>query len=398
MKILFVDDEQAILRTLRRTLRNLPASYRIDFESDPLAAIERLHAGDYALVVSDMRMPGRDGCEVLEAAARYNPGCVRAILSGYSGEEATARVAHYAHLFIGKPFDPKTITDLIERAEALRSMPLPESLRQRLGGLGALPPIPKLFLILRQVLTDTDRSVSLDDIAALIVQDIALSAKILQLANSAFIGVGTRVNRVDQAVKLLGVRLISGLVVQHELFSKSALPAALEPWREQLNQESLAAGDLAARIAREHGMRTAKRDEASLAGLLHDVGRLVLACESLHSETTEHTAPPDGDDDLFREEALFGVHHGWVGAYLLRLWGFSQSVVDAVAWHHQPSDSGITGFSTLTLVHVADALLRDPDTPQLDLAYLGELGCLDALPRWTELAQQCHSDDRPVGH
>ena len=123
MKILFVDDEPAILRTLQRTLRNLLATNQIDFESDPLAAIARLSQTDYDLVVTDMRMPGFNGVQVLEAAARRNPGGMRAVLSGYSGEEEMAQAVPYAHFFIAKPFDPAAILELIAQSAALATIP-----------------------------------------------------------------------------------------------------------------------------------------------------------------------------------------------------------------------------------------------------------------------------------
>jgi putative nucleotidyltransferase with HDIG domain len=389
MKILFVDDEPAILRTLRRTLRHLPKSDQIDLESDPLAAMERLQRNDYDLVISDMRMPRCSGHQVLAQAARCNPRCVRAVLSGYSGEEETAKAVHYAHLFIAKPFDPNTITDLIERARTLQSMPLSDPLRRCLGGLKALPPIPKLFTTLNQALTGDPNAASLEDIAAILGQDIVMASKILQLANSSFFGGRTTVMSVEQAVKLLGILLLSGLVLQHELFAKSNLPDPLESWREELNRESLATAALAARIAQQQGLDSAQCDEAYLAGLLHDVGRLALVAESPSIDIAKNLRNIQRGSELCREEeALFGSHHGWAGAYLLRLWGFSEAVVNAVAWHHHPSRSGIEGFSTLTLTHVADALTRSESDgmAELDHEYLQRIGCHGELDAWRALS------------
>lgn len=388
MKILFVDDEPAILRTLRRTLRNQLAGDQIDFESDPLAALARLNATDYDLVVTDMRMPGCSGVQVLETAARCNPGGIRALLSGYSGEDEMALALPYAHLFIGKPFDPQAISDLLTQAAALATMPLSDALRRRLGGLKALPPVPKLYMTLNKALEEHGHRTSVSELGAILSQDVALAAKLMQLANSAFFGGGTRVVSIEQAVRLLGTRMLSGLVLQHELLTNTALPSELHAWREQLNRESLAVAELAVRIARHRGLDAALRDEAATAGLLHDIGRLILAVEfpEVASLTTLLQAPQD-DTLCQREQALIGAHHGWVGAYLLQLWGLPRSLVEAVAWHHLPSQSGLAGFTTLTLVHVADALVRERTRGimALDEEYLDGLGCLDQLPIWREL-------------
>lgn len=388
MKILFVDDEPAILRTIRRTLRNLSSSDQVEFESDPMVAIAHLREADYDLVVTDMRMPGCSGVQVLEAAARRNPGGVRAVLSGYGGEDEMAQVLPLAHLFIGKPFDPVAIIDLVARASVLAVMPLSNDMRRRLGGLKALPPAPKLFANLSRALEDEDHKTSLTDICAILSQDVALVAKLMQLANSAFFGGGARVVRIEQAVQLLGMRLLSGLVLQHELFVNTPLPPGLLAWRERLNQESLKTAELAARIARHQHLDAAARDEAAMAGLLHDIGRLILIAECRDAEEVGVLLQDRHGDRLCqREEQLLGTHHGWIGAYLLRLWGLPQSLVEAVAWHHQPSQARDAGFSTLTLVHVADALVTEMNGVEasLDEGYLRAVGCLDELPAWREL-------------
>ena len=391
MKILFVDDEPAILRTLQRTLRNLLATNRIDFESNPLTAIARLSETDYDLVVTDMRMPGCNGVQVLEAAVRCNPGGMRAVLSGYSGEDEMAQALPYAHLFFAKPFDPKTITDLIAHASALAAMPLSDDLRRRLGGLKALPPVPKLFATLNRALEDQEHKSSLADICAILSQDVALAAKLMQLANSAFFSGGGRVVRIEQAVQLLGTRILSGLVLQHELLANAVLAPELSAWRERLNRESLATAELIMRIARHLNLNAAMRDEAAMAGLLHDIGHLVMLTEFLDVDTLPELIQRRHGEALCQdEETLIGVHHGWIGAYLLRLWGLPQSLVEAVAWHHHPSRSGISGFGTLTLVHVADALVteRELGAATLDEGYLDALGCLDQLQTWKELRDQ----------
>lgn len=391
MKILFVDDEPAILRTLQRTLRNLLATNRIDFESNPLSAITRLSETDYDLVVTDMRMPGCNGVQVLEAAVRRNPGGMRAVLSGYSGEDEMAQAMPLAHFFIAKPFDPAAITELIARASALAFMSLSDDLRRRLGGLKALPPVPKLFATLSRALDEQERKTSLADICSILNQDVALVAKLMQLANSAFFGGGARVVRIEQAVQLLGTRILSGLVLQHELLANAVLAPELSAWRERLNRESLATAELIMRIARHLNLNAAMRDEAAMAGLLHDIGHLVMLTEFLDVDTLPELIQRRHGEALCQdEETLIGVHHGWIGAYLLQLWGLPRPLIDAIAWHHHPSHSGIPGFGTLTLVHVADALVteRELGAATLDEGYLDALGCLDQLQTWKELRDQ----------
>ncbi len=395
MKILFVDDELAILRAIRRILRRLANRHAIDLEPSYRAAIERLREGGYHLVVTDVRMADRGGEQVLTAAADYNPSCVRAIFSGFSGEEELALAARHAHLFISKPFETTTILDLLARAEVLGAMPVTDAVRQCLGCLQALPSPTAVTRELVMALRDDQCAApSMQEIAAIIEQDMGISAKVLQLANSAFFGVAGPVLKLDQAVKRLGTRMISGLLLQQALFRAVTLPGGLERWRDDLNRQALESAKLAARMAGDLRLSRDAQAEASLAGLLHDAGRLVLVAEFADQEHATHVLEfARGRNLCALEERLFGVHHGWIGAYLLRLWGLPAGVVDAAAYHHAPAAAGQSGLSSLTLVHIADALVRADATREfdleldLDLAYLQHPEVLGSRMPWKSLSK-----------
>lgn len=384
MNILFIDDEPAILRSIKRTLRGSLSKHHLDLVDNPQEVNEYLQRTHYELIVSDMRMPGKSGCHVLAEVEAQSPDTIRAILSGYSNEEQAVKAAQHAHLFLSKPFEPTAIVDLIQRAEKLLAMPLTDQLRRVLGNLKALAPAPKLF----QTLTDTlnSNTKTATDIANIIKQDMAMATKLLQLTNSAFFGISQPVLDLERAVTLLGTEIIKGLILHYELFGKQQMS---QPWQEALYRESQHTARLAKSIVSSQKGDRSLLESAFLAGLLHDTGRLVLW---RLPEGAEH------QDELFvalwgkelceKELQLFGAHHGWVGAYLLRLWGFSDPVVEAVALHHHPSESGDRGFTALTAVHAADCLLHQADeTTALDGGYLVSIGCAEALPEWRRLAQ-----------
>lgn len=389
MHILFVDDEPAILRSIRRVLRGSLDRHHIDLVDDPLEAVDRLKTANYDLVVSDMRMPGKDGCYVLSQVEKHSPRAVRAILSGYSDEEQAIKAAQHAHLFLSKPFESSAISDLVQRAEVLSGMPLNDGLRRVLGSLMALTPAPRLFAAITDKLTADNEMVTAKDIAEVLLQDMGMTTKILQLTNSAFFGLTQPVQDLERAVNLLGMDVIKGLVLHHELLGKQQQQSEPRPWCDKLYRESQHTARLAKSIVRNNGQGKGVQDSAFLAGLLHDMGRLVLADQP---EAAPHV------DDLFvtqpgmelcaKEVRLFGAHHGWVGAYLLKLWGFSDLVVDAVALHHDPSNSADTEFSSLTAVHVAGALLSaSGEDDEVDEQYLKNIGCHGMLPQWRELAR-----------
>lgn len=132
-----------------------------------------------------------------------------------------------------------------------------------------------------------------------------------------------------------------------------------------------------------------------VAGLLHDVGKLVLV--SQHSADSSRYFRLLASGKVAEREAereVFGATHAEVGGYLLWLWGLPDRVVEAVIFHHQPSLCPLTEFGPLAAVHVADMLKRasKPGVPAaespLDADYLTRLGVLDQLPMWWDLARQ----------
>jgi HD-like signal output (HDOD) protein len=135
-------------------------------------------------------------------------------------------------------------------------------------------------------------------------------------------------------------------------------------------------------------------DEAFVAGLLHDTGKLVLASNFPQSYEQVLARAPSGGMELLRaEERLFGANHAEVAAYLLGLWGLPIPVVEAVALHHHPRKCSHLQFSPLTAVHAADALVHwqteiEAGTgDSFDLEYLSALGLDGRVEQWRAAAE-----------
>ena len=154
-----------------------------------------------------------------------------------------------------------------------------------------------------------------------------------------------------------------------------------------------------ARIARDVARRVDLDDrsvnEAFTAGLLHDVGKLVLleAIPDYHARLAAARADLPEADEVGAEHQAFGASHAEVGSYLFGLWGLPYGIVEAVAWHHRPREGAMTGRGPVTAVHAANAIdhATHPEaqpSAALDDQYLADLGLLHAYPGWQTFAQE----------
>jgi HD-like signal output (HDOD) protein len=394
LKILFVDDEIMVLEGMQRMLRSMRKNWQTAFAASGPEALAILDRESFDVVVSDMRMPGMDGAELLGQVKSQHPEIVRIILSGHSDKDMVMKAVLPAHQFLSKPCDADILTATINRTCALRDLLTDPALRLVVARLESLPSLQGLYLELMHELQSETSSIA--RIGRIISQDIGMTAKVLQLVNSAFFGHIRHVSSPAQAAELLGLENLKTLVLSTKIFSQfddAVLPnlSVIALWNH-----SLATGGLARAIAMEEGQAQAGVDDAFMAGILHDAGKLILAASfpAKYGEIIEAAA--QGRSPLWQEEnRVFGVTHAKVGAYLFSLWGLPCRLVEAVAFHHDPGSALQTEFSPLTAVYVGNCLERQDraaaphqEAEPLDLAYLESIGMRARLHRWQECCRQ----------
>ncbi|MCC7413583.1 MAG: HDOD domain-containing protein [Gammaproteobacteria bacterium] len=379
--ILFVDDEPNVLDGLRRMLRPMRNEWEMRFAASGAEALALLEAGPCDLVVADMRMPGMTGVELLEAVQARRPETVRIILSGHSEMVAVLQTVRSAHQFLAKPCEAETVRATISRAFALRARLRDEGLVALVAGLKSLPSLPALYQEITAEIDSPDGSVA--RVGEIIARDVAMTAKLLQLVNSAFFGLPRAVNRVGDAVAYLGLDVLRALVLTSGVFSHCDEKTARSCRLEELWRHSAEVGALARRIARAQGCEGKLAEIAMMAGMLHDVGRVLLAANR-PQEYAAALARAQEIGTAAAEREAFGHSHAEVGAYLMGIWGLPDLIVEAIAYHHAPGESQDAGFTPLTAVHVADALCdggADADS-RIDAGYLARIGVADALDAW----------------
>ena len=389
--LLFVDDEPRVLDGLRRMLRPMREEWNMVFVESGEAALQELAKGPCDVVVTDMRMPGMDGAQVLaEIRTRY-PSVVRIILTGQSDKESMLRSVGQTHQCLSKPCETGELKHTIMRALALREMLRRESVRVLVGSIDVLPSLPTLYMeLVSEIESPTS---SMESVAKIIARDMAMTTKVLQLVNSAFFGLPRTVTHPAQAIGLLGLDTVKSLVLGVQVFSAFHGAQGALGMIEKLWKHSIATGHLARAIAESERAPLHLTEIAFTAGLLHDIGVLILAANlgQPYQEILQ-AAGSSGTSLSAAEREQFGATHAEVGAYLLGLWGLGDGIVEAVAFHHAPTQCLNQAFGPLTAVHAASGLEQeglpgsDSERPSaVDGAYLASLGTADRLPHWREL-------------
>jgi HD-like signal output (HDOD) protein len=381
-RILFVDDEVAVLQGLRDYLRKERHRWEVVFAASGQQALEELDKAPFDLVITDMRMPGMDGADLLARVKELYPAAARMVLSGQAAREAVLRAMPLAQQFLAKPCEAPEVQAVIERTFGLKALLANERIRCIIGALESLPSVPKTYMELTAAAAQHDSTIG--DLADIVERDPATSAKVLQLVNSAYFGGQQRATSIRGAVSYLGVDLVKGLALASSTFSTAEHLCVAGFSLEELRSSSL----LVAQVARRLVGNPKLRDEAFTTGLIHDVGKIVMAV-GLPAEYSRVAAEVarSGLSTFLVEQEIFGVSHAEVGAYLLGLWGLPFSIVEAVAYHHRPGAVPEGDCELLAVVHAADALV-DSRQGTLDKAFLSLKGFDSRLPRWQAIATE----------
>jgi HD-like signal output (HDOD) protein len=392
--LLFVDDEPKVLQGLQRQLRPMHKEWDMNFTDGGIKALEFMATHPVDIVVSDMMMPGMDGAQLLIEVVKRHPQTVRIILSGHAEREAVLRLVGPAHQYLSKPCDADELRQAIIGAFALRDLLGNERLKQLTTRIKNLPILPALQNQLTEELRN--ESPSIERIGEIISRDIGMTAKILQLVNSAFFGLAQPVNNATEAALYLGLNTIRSLALSVGIFSQYDQKTCKSFSLDALSQHSWMTGVLARRVAQFEQKNSKFLEQCFLAGLLHDIGQLVLAF-GLHEEYSA-IITKSGKEKLpvwQVEQELLGATHADVGAYLLALWGLPNPIIEAVGLHHQPGKCMAPQFSPTIAVHAADVFAHEfsginneGPAPQLDTIHLNNLGFAGRIETWRAGCQE----------
>lgn len=382
--ILFVDDEVAILESFRVRFRKDRDRWDMFFVASGEAALEKIRQRPFDVIISDMRMPIMNGAELLLQVQQERPDICRIILSGQSHQGSILQVLPAAHRFLSKPLDADSLRSVINRVTESQQNLQNNEVQTRVGRVKALYSSPKVLEALNDLLAQS--TVDMDLVAELISSDPAIAARLLQITLSSYAGAAVNGLSIERAVKHLGSVSIKRLLLKDELFL--AADSNSRAQTEDAQGHALQVANFAKKIS-----LSPATDEVYIAGLLHNIGGLVLAACSGGPNQKEASGVCVAEMEFLGSDmSTLGVSHSTVGAYLLSLWGLPETVVEAVANCHSPCKQGSSDCYVLLAVHVAIALLGELREDQskvttfLNEKFVEEMQASEYLSSWRSQA------------
>lgn len=386
-RILFVDDEAMVLAGLQRSLRGMRNEWEMAFVSSGAEALQLMQQQPFDVVVTDMRMPAMNGAQLLEEVKRRFPQCFRIVLSGQADQESIMRAVAPAHQYLAKPCDTNELKKRLARAFTVRGLLRNAELQAVVSRLQAMPSLPALYIEVTNELENAEPSII--RIAKLISEDMAMTAKMLQLVNSAFFGLRCRVSNPVQAVQLLGLDTLRALVLSTHVFDRFRTEIFGDAEVSYLWKHSFAVARFAKHIAAFEKADRQMIDDCFTAGLLHDSGKLILSSAMGKKYQTVLELVKREEKVLVDAETLvLGCNHAEIAAYLLGLWGLPEQVIEGVAQHYCPVEAREAGFSTTLATHAATCFHEQQapfwlqDCTSLNLEYITKCGYGNREETW----------------
>ncbi len=392
-RILFVDDESMVLKGIQRTLRKMRNSWDMTFTTSAREALEILDTNPMDVIVSDMKMPEMDGTQLLGEVKQRHPHMVRLILSGHVEQETTIQSVQFAHQCLSKPCDAELLKQTLAKLFALREILSDDAIKKIVSQIESLPSLPSIYTEIMAEMQSDDPSIN--NVGKIIGRDVSMTAKILQVVNSVFFGLPRKIGNPQQAVMLLGLEAIKSLVLSVKIFSEFSQQQHAWFNIDGIFNHSISVSTHAKAIVKSEKMDQDLVNYSLMAGLLHDLGKLILATNFNQTYKQVMAESRSSSRQLWElEQEAFGTSHAEIGAYLMGLWNIESPIIEAIAFHHCPSRSASNHMGLLAAVHIANGLdheeasADDQAAEQLyDNEYLDRLGIFDRVPDWRQVCK-----------
>lgn len=347
-KILFVDDEIQILKSLVRLF--FDTEFEIFTAENGEEALDVLAKEQIDLIFTDMRMPIMDGYELLSRVKEIYPKVIRIILSGQAEEKLVFKALqqNIARIYLFKPWNNDAILSIVNQVFEIEDILNSSEILVSLNNFEGLPTIQSSRLKIINMI-DSDEEIS--KISREIEQDQAITAQVLRIANSALYGAKT--GSIKQAITFLGFKNIRNITQETSIIESLNISGSGAEYSAQIWKHSSLTNKILFYIYEKYFNRKIP-ELISSAGLLHNIG-IVFILKNMsekYIEIKEECAKKD-IDILKLEQQKLKVTHQQIGAYLARWWDLPFPIVEAALFHHEPLNPSIVNKELVIAVHIA---------------------------------------------
>lgn len=354
-KILFIDDHENILQSLRLSLRSMRHEWEMSFAASGTAGLDMFQQVWPDVVVTDMRMPDIDGSHVLRDIQKRKPDVGKIILSGYSDKETVIRNLQLANAYLSKPCKTQDLITAIRNTLRANEIILNPRIKNIIAEIETIPSNSAVYERLVDELENDNSSPGL--ISEIISQDIALSSNIIRIINCTFFNFPKQVSSIEHAVEMLGSQTLLNIIKSSQLFEKFKEFENSEISIRLLWDHSLRVARFAKLIAASSDLPEPSCNDCVTASMFHDIGKFIFASKMRH-EFSEVIAMVKNENCTVdtAERCILGVTHAEVGAYLLGRWGFSHEQISILRSHH---DAGVMVTHAVTpqmVLYAADRM------------------------------------------
>ncbi len=341
-KILIVDDEVQILKALQRMF--IDSDYEILTAENSADATKLMEGNQVDMVISDMRMPLYDGYKLLSNIKEQYPRTIRIILSGYADEKPMFRAIlhNIAKLYIFKPWNNTNFLHYINNIFAVEDTLNENAFSEKCDKYGAPISIPGKSIRLIDLIEAED----MDGLIEAIENDPDVSELLLQVAEHAVFG--AMPNKVKQAAIYIGLLNLKSFV-RWSILVDSIMVEQTTKAPTLLMEHAYLTNKLTLFLF-EVFLHKQPPEAAMFAGLMHNLGLILLAKDEEYTDGMAHTI-----EDYHKLEQADNMLHQEIGAHVLSHWDLPYTIYEVAYYHHDPLNENIIHKELVAGVHIAQA-------------------------------------------
>ncbi len=339
-RILFIDDDPAVLTALQSLLRD--EEWECHFLAKGSSGLQFLAQQPVDLVVSAAIMEEMDGISLFSEIRRLYPATIRIFLTGHPrhGTVLQALAQGQTQQIIPKPWMDLEVKEILRSAlrQAQYQRKYSLDFQQLINAIPLLPSLPETYSQVRDCISDDE--INIEKMAEAISQDISLSTTLLHWGNSALFGQRFLVDTIKKAIIVLGTDIVENLVLSESVYRAIKTRQGKAPDVDiiRFKKHSMASATIARLLIKlTHSSNVGMQDRAFIAGLLHDMGKLLLA--TYLPEKFQHAIDVSAENQwplIKAERSLYGTDHAEIGAMLAEWWSLPPFLVAAIRSHHHP--------------------------------------------------------------